>query len=86
MGRMEGVWRIVALIYLLTIGPIILSITFLAGFIWMVIDVLLTLAKGEGWSPSEDSGAAGFLRRVYYYGLAQVEWTLFGKDEFPIVP
>jgi len=87
MGRMQAAYRILGLLYFVTIGWIVMSIAGVAAGLWMVIDVIAELLTGgEGWSPSSDSGLGGFLHRLYRWGLDQFQYVAFGKGTFPLLP
>lgn len=77
---MQAVWRLVGLVYLFTIGWILLSIASAAAFIYMVIDVILQLVTGG-------SGlSGGWLARIYDWGIGQVQWVFLGRGSFPWTP
>lgn len=82
---MEAVWRLLGLLYLVTIWPIVMTVGGLAALVWMVIDVVLQLVTG-GSGLSGGSGIMAWPRRLYEYGYDQAVWVLFGSGDFPVVP
>lgn len=84
--RVDALWRIVGLIYFLTIGWIVLTIAAIAGLLWMVTDIIWQLVVGSEGPPGRSSAAMRFLRRLWDWGHEQLMYVLFGKGTFPIFP
>lgn len=85
-ARMDAVWRVLGLVYLMTIGWLVLTIAGIAGLVWMIVDVLWQLIFGSEGPPQRSSGATRFLKRLWEWGHGQLEWVLFGKGTFPWLP
>lgn len=85
-ARMEAVWRILGLVWLATIGGLVLIIAGLAGLLWMVVDVIWQLITGRDGPPGRSSAAMRFLKRLWGWGNGQLNYVLFGEGTFPLLP
>lgn len=88
--RADAVYRILFVIVLALGGIVVLGLLWalglLAGVIWMLVDLLIQLARNrEGWS-ADRMGAGTFLERLFYWPVDMLEWLIFGTGTFPWLP
>lgn len=85
--RLDAVFRVLLLIYLFTIFPIVLLIGLIAGIIFMVIDVLLQLIRGDEGYNRFDNTLTNWLQSIFFWPLEQLKYII-GTDTtgFPILP
>lgn len=82
--RMTAVWRILGLVYLVTIYPFIAGIVILGALLFMVVDVPLQLLRGDGASSSGMLSNIGM--RAFNYPVDQAKFVILGEGDFPILP
>jgi len=51
-----------------------------------VVDVIGQFLTGREFMPTESSATTRFLKRLWEWGRGQVDYVLFGKGSFPILP
>lgn len=86
-NRMQAIYRLLGLVWLALVTPILLAVGAVAGFIFMVVDVLWQLLTGnQGLMASSGSGASSWLVRLYEWPLAQAEYIFLGKDSWMWLP
>lgn len=85
-ARTDALWRILGLVYLATIGWIVLTVAAVAGLLWMITDVIGQLITGDEFMPAQTSRPTRFLKRLWDWGHDQMEYVLFGTGSFPILP
>lgn len=80
---MTAIWQLVGLVYLFTLYPIVATIGFIGGLVFMVVDVLSKLILGD---PLSD----GFIRewgmRLFMWPIDQLKWIITGDESFPFFP
>lgn len=84
-ARSEAVWRLLGLVYLVTIFPLVALIGSVAALVYMLVDVVLQLLTG-GEGLTTGSGRASWLSRLYEWGIAQAEYIFFGTGSFQFLP
>jgi hypothetical protein len=84
--RTEAVLRVLGLVYLVTIWPIVALIGAAAGFVYMVIDVILQFAYNTEAYDTSTGGFHAALLRVFWWPVRQGKWIILGSGTFPILP
>jgi len=85
-ARKDALYRLLGLVYLVTIGWIVISIASIAALLWMGIDVTFQLLLGREGPPNQTSATTRFLKRLWEWGRGQMDYVLFGKGQFPFLP
>lgn len=79
--RSRAGYRLLGLVYLVTLYPFVLAIGLLGGLIFMIGDLVVGLFKNEGLSASSGRGFAGIAARLYRWPLDQLGYVLVGEPE-----
>ncbi|EMA45240.1 hypothetical protein [Halobiforma nitratireducens] len=86
-ARGQALFRLLAVVYAVTLWPFVLAIGLLAGGLYMVLDVLSRLIWGSGVDASQLRGVAGWLTRIMRWPIDQLRYILLGEpDRFPATP
>lgn len=88
--RADGLYRLLALLILIVTAfipfAIIAAIGFVAGLIWMIVDVLMQIVTNDaGWG-SSTGGLAMWLRRLWEWPRRIIAWIFLGRGSFPWLP
>ncbi|SDJ33060.1 hypothetical protein SAMN05216226_102160 [Halovenus aranensis] len=75
--RSQALWRILALLYGMTIAAFISGIVTLVGFIWMLVDIPWQLITGRN-DLSEDSGPASLVSTTILWNTEMLIFSLTG--------
>jgi len=84
--RMDAIWRVLGLVYFVTIGAVVLTIGLIAGLVWMVADVVTQLLLNRQGLPQPNNPVGAFLGRLYNWPLDQLNYVVLGEGSFPFLP
>ena len=86
--RADALFRVaLLLVWTWTIWPIVLTTGLVGGIVFMMIDVILQLIRGDTGYNASNSMLAMWTKRLFRYPFDQL-WYIIGIkiDRFPVLP
>lgn len=86
-ARENALWRLIGVIYAVTIYPFVVMIGAAAGALYFVLEIASGIVLGRRLSATDGGGIAGVLTRLFRWPIKQIKWLVLGEpDRFPLWP
>lgn len=81
--RSQSVYRLIGLVYIVTIWPIVATVGAIGGLVALLLDVLMGLL----FDGDADGMLSDFGTRLFWWPVDQLTWVFVGKpDSFQWLP
>lgn len=86
-GRVDVLFRLILVVYAVTIWPFVLGIGAVAGVLYLIADLLAQLWHGDSGANQREGMLLGWLRSIFHWPFAQLFYIIGSRtEEFPILP
>ena len=83
--RVDALKRVLALVWVYTIGGLIATVVFFIGLVWMLIDVIWQLIVGSD-GLSQTSMPAQWVKGTFMWVAGQTNYALTGSGDLELLP
>lgn len=83
--RVDALLRVVALLWVYTVGALISTVVFFVGLLWMVVDVIWQLIAGTD-GLSSTSTPASWVKGTFMWIAGQTNYALTGSGDLMLLP
>ena len=83
--RVDALLRVVALLWVYTVGALIASVVGFIGLLWMLVDVIWQLITGSD-GLSSTSTPANWVKGTFMWIAGQTNYALTGSGDLMLLP
>jgi len=83
--RVDALLRVVALLWVYTVGALIASVVGFIGLLWMLVDVVWQLITGSD-GLSSTSTPANWVKGTFMWIAGQTNYALTGSGDLMLLP